>query len=152
MLIRELLPRGQTLDQLSEVSDIPLDRLNALDSGTGNPSMREISALVEALDVEPTHLFRPAPTVLARRTGTDTGNTLGTLLNEIDAYLSAYEDAIRPVIDFAASTKKTRGARKTGEGWGNRHNARAFDQDADYPTPHPSCGLPRSSWLTRRSR
>ena len=131
MLFREqLTAAGRTVDSLADSTGIPLERLNALQRGA-TPNVSEVGALADALSIDPVHLFRSAPSVLAQRSGTRTGLPLDDFLNEVDSYLAAYAHDVRPEINYAAPAGSLRGARRTGEGWARRHGTRTFQSGAE---------------------
>jgi len=125
VLISAHLSDGQTLDILADEIAISVDRLGALESGAANPTAREVSQLANALDVDPIHLFRASPSVLAQRANAEPGTALGPILDEIGSFLATYMEDLEPdVVEMPAGS--VNGARATGEGWATRNAARGY--------------------------
>ncbi len=134
MLIREHLePGGLTLEGVSSSTGISVDRLARLEEGAV-PSPVEMAALADALNVDPIHLFRRRPLVVAQRSteGSMSSDYVG-LVDALDLHIATYVEE-EPAQEFTAfSTNRLAGARRAGEGWATGADIRTFTIDAPDP-------------------
>jgi len=64
VLIKELREkRGLTVEELSEETGIPLERICSLESGTEQIKYEDAGLLGKVLDIDPTHLIESAKTI-----------------------------------------------------------------------------------------
>lgn len=131
VLIADHLPGGdQSLKKLSQAVDIPVERLHDLETGTP-PRMIEVAMIAEYLDIAPIHLFRPAPSVQARRAGDGDTPQLSRLLDEVDSFIGTYAEDLRPNVSEAFSAQRFSHARAHGSSWGARNGIRVFSMEED---------------------
>lgn len=149
MLIREHLPAHVDLDHLSSQTGIPEDRIRALAEGREEPYTHEIGDLAVALSVDPVHLFRSSPLVLAQRSGTDLARGYQPLLVEFDLHVAVYGEGLAQEIPAAIPSNSGRGARRLGEGWPVRAGVREYDYTRDDPlieAVEQKMGIPVLYW------
>lgn len=149
MLIREHLPAHIDLERLASQTGIPEDRIAALADGHEDPYTHEIGDIASALAVDPVHLFRSSPVVLAQRSGALLAQGYQPLLIEFDLHVAVYGKDLVQTIPEAIPSNNAKGARRRGEGWSRTEGIMVYDHlgaDPLIQAVEQKMGIPVLHW------